>query len=59
MADYLSVVLGTLLIRAIIVGAVLVTMLLLWEGAFVMASGLLLAILMFLYLLVADPVWLR
>ncbi|MFB6157144.1 MAG: hypothetical protein ABEJ34_04820 [Haloferacaceae archaeon] len=57
--SYLSAVLGTILSRLILVGAVLVSMKLAWEGAFVMASGLITVIAMFLYLLWADPVWLR
>ncbi|MFB6167730.1 MAG: hypothetical protein ABEJ43_02665 [Haloferacaceae archaeon] len=57
--DTLSALLGTLLSRVIVVGAVLVSVKLLWEGAYVMASGLILAIAMFLYLLSADPFLLR
>lgn len=59
MANPLSAGLGYLLTRAIVVGAVLLTMKLVWEGVFILASGLILAIAMFLYLLWADPVWLR
>lgn len=59
MANPVSAGLGYLLTRTIVVGSVLVTMKLVWEGAFVLASGLILAIAMFLYLLWADPVLLR
>jgi hypothetical protein len=52
--DYLSALLGELLIKTIVVGAVLVAMKLLWEGQLLLTAALVLPLLFFLYLVGSD-----
>lgn len=54
MTDYLSALLGELLIKTIVVGAVLVAMKLLWEGQLLLTAALVLPLLFFLYLVGSD-----
>ncbi|MFC6988986.1 hypothetical protein ACFQJD_10150 [Haloplanus sp. GCM10025708] len=54
MTDYLSALLGALLVRAILVGAVLVAMRFLWAGQYALTAALVLPLLVFLYLVGTD-----
>ncbi|MFB6124043.1 MAG: hypothetical protein ABEJ78_11380 [Haloferacaceae archaeon] len=54
MADYLSALLGTLLVRVMLVSVVLVALKFFWEGQYVLAVALVLPLFAFLYLVGGD-----